>query len=375
MSQPLRVAIVGCGGIAQMMHLPTLTERPDLFTVVGMADVNRDTLTAVGRRFGVAVLTDDHRELVARKEVEAVLLLTPGRHRDQVLDALAAGRHVFVEKPLAFSLAESEEIAEAARRAPGRLMVGYHKRHDPAYQRVAEELRELSDLRYVEVTVLHPDDSAYRSHHAIVPPVSHDVPSLEVDADAQVRGQVAGPLAEAMEQGLGKAASEEHRVALFLLFQSLIHDLNAVRGILGEPREILSAHVWRNGFAQTSVTRFDGDVRASLTWISVPGLKSYEERLRFVAPDRRLTLTFPSPYLRNAPTPLRIERMQGEELVVEDRTVSYEEAFQAELHHFRSCVREGKPPATSADDAVADARWIQAIAAVWQRDDARRIEA
>ncbi len=374
MSPPLRVAVIGCGGIAQMMHLPTLTERPDLFTVVGMADVNPDTLTAVGRRFGVTVLTDDHRELLALEEVEAVLLLASGGHKNQVIDALRSGRHVFVEKPLAFSLEECEQIAEAARDAPGQLMVGYHKRHDPAYRRVAEEVSALRDLRFVEVTVLHPDDAAFRSHHAILPIASRTAPLPEADAEAGVRAQVAGPFAGAMERGLGKTAPEEHRVALFLLFQSLIHDINTLRGILGEPREVVSAHVWREGFAQTSLTRFDRDVRASLTWISVPGLKSYEERLRFVAPDRRLTLSFPSPYLRNAPTPLRIERMQGNELVVEDRTVSYEEAFRAELHHFRHCVREGGTPATSAADAVADARWIQAIAEAWRHADAGRVE-
>ena len=160
-------------------------------------------------------------------------------------------------------------------------------------------------------------------------------------------------------------------MALFMLFQSLIHDVNAVRGILGEPIEVLSAHIWRGGFAQTSLTRFPGDLPVTLTWVSVPGLKHYEERLRFVAPDRRVTLTFPSPYLRHAPTPLCIERMQGEELVVEERTVSYEEAFRAELHHLRRCVRDGLPPIMSADEAVADARWIQAIAETWQRDAVR----
>ena len=49
-------------------------------------------------------------------------------------------------------------------------MVGYHKRYDPAYRRARDEVRALRDLRLVEATVLHPDDGAYRSHHAILPP-------------------------------------------------------------------------------------------------------------------------------------------------------------------------------------------------------------
>jgi predicted dehydrogenase len=111
-------------------------------------------------------------------------------------------------------------------------------------------------------------------------------------------------------------------------------------------------------------------VRASLSWISVPGVKHYEERLRFVGPEKRVTLTFPSPYLRHAATPLEIERMDGGELVVEQRTVSFEEAFRDEMHYFRRCLVEGTPPAPSLEDALGDARWIEAIARAYGRGGA-----
>jgi len=349
---PLRVAVVGCGGIAQMMHLPTLAERPDLFAVTALADVNRATLEAVAGRYGVAAASTDYREVVGRPDVDAVLA------------ALAAGKHLFVEKPLGFGVAETEEIAEAARRSRGRLMVGYHKRFDPAYLKAREEVRSLRDLRYVEVTVLHPEDAAARTHHVMLPlpdrpwsPTPEATINEAIAAEA-TRGAVAGPIAGIV----GRDAPAASKVAAFLLSVSLIHDIDAVRGILGEPEEVVSAHVWRDGFAQTSLTRFAGDVRASLSWISLPGLKHYEERLRFVSPEKRVTLTFPSPYLRHAPTPLEIERMDGDELVVEHRTVSYEEAFRAELHHFRGCLADGTAPSPSLDDALGDARWIEAIA-------------
>ena len=48
-------------------------------------------------------------------------------------------------------------------------MVGYHKRFDPAYLKARQEVRSLRDLRYVEVTVLHPEDAAYRTHHVVLP--------------------------------------------------------------------------------------------------------------------------------------------------------------------------------------------------------------
>ena len=58
---------------------------------------------------------------------------------------------------------------------------------------------------------------------------------------------------------------------------------------------------------------------------------------------------------------LEVERMDGETLVVEDRVVSFDEAFRAEVHHFRDSVLSGKAPAITVDEAVKDARWIEAI--------------
>jgi predicted dehydrogenase len=360
----LRVGVVGCGGIAQMMHLPTLVERPDLFEVTSLADVSRPTLEAVGRRYKVGALFRDHRELVARPDVDAVLLLASGSHKEAVEAALAAGKHVFVEKPLAFSLEEAEAVAAFAKKAKGRLMVGYHKRFDPHYLKARDEVRSMKDLRYVEATVLHPDDAAYRTHHALLPlpaiqwqPIPEPEMNrrlLEIAKDEALEGS--------LDETVGKDAPQAHRIGALLLFLSLIHDVNALRGILGEPERVVSAEVWQGGFAQHSLTQFARDVRVSLSWISLPGIKHYEERLRFVSPERRVTLRFPSPYLRHFPTPLEIERMDGEELVVEQRTVSYEEAFRAELHYFHHCIEEGKPPQPSIDDALGDARWIRDIA-------------
>jgi predicted dehydrogenase len=360
----LRVGVVGCGGIAQMMHLPTLFERPDLFEVTALADVSRPTLEAVGRRYKVAALFPDHRELVTRPDVDAVLLLASGSHKQAVTAALVAGKHVFVEKPLAFSLEEAEAIGALAKQAKGRLMVGYHKRFDPHYLKARDEVRAMKDLRYVEATVLHPDDAAYRTHHVVLPlPEKPWAPSAEAVTNSWLlRDAAEGEIGECIAATLGKDAPQAHRVGALLLFLSLIHDINALRGILGEPERVLSADVWRGGFAQHSLTQFPGDLRVSLSWISLPGVKHYEERLRFVSPEKRVTLAFPSPYLRNFPTPLEIEKMDGDELVVEQRTVSYEEAFRAELHYFHHGLEEGKPPQPSLQDALGDARWIQLIA-------------
>jgi len=343
-SHPLRVAVVGCGGIAQMMHLPTLAERPDLFHIAGIADIDRATIDAVGARYHVERRTTDFRELVAQPDVDAVLVLASGGHRQFVLAALAAGKHLFVEKPLGFSVAETEELAREARRSGRVVQVGYHKRYDPAYLKARAEVKQLRGLRFVEATVLHPDEDPYRKIHAILPvKTAPKVTEAEMDAQA-ARETSSDEMRPLLDATVGAEAPQAVRVALLVLLTSLIHDVNVLRGVLGEPEEVLSAHVWRGGMAQTSVTRFAGDVRVVMNWISLPGLANYEETVRFIGPERRVTLTFPSPYLRHAPTALTIERMDGDSHVFERHTVGYEEAFRAELHAFRGCVLSGRPP-------------------------------
>jgi len=362
MSKPLSVGVIGCGAIAQMMHLPTLAERPDLFRIAGLADIDRDTLDAVADRYHVARRTTHFHELVNSSEVEAILVLASGLHGPFVHAALESGKHVFVEKPLGFSLAETQQIAEVCSRSGRIVQVGYHKRFDPAVLRAADIIGTMSDLRLVEVTVLHPDEDAYRKHHALVP-VRARTPLSEEQLDAlALREAAAEPVASALAETLGANAPADARLALFVLLTSLIHDINLVRALVGEPEQVHSAHTWRGGMAQTSVTQFAGDVRVVMTWISVPGVAHYEEQVRFIGSTRRAILTFPSPYLRHAPTALEVERMDDETVVFERHRVSYEEAFRAELHHFHAAVRQGQPAQPGIADALADARWIDAIA-------------
>jgi len=346
-----------------MMHLPTLAERPDLFTIAGVADVDDAVIAAVGDRYHVTRRTRDFRELLGAEDVDAVLVLANGGHRKFVVPALEAGKHVFVEKPLGFSVADTRQIADVASRSAGRLMVGYHKRFDPAYQRAVAEVQTLKALRYVDVTVLHPDEDPYQAHHAFQPPRRPAPKADDAAVDAAVRRDAGTAEMNALlEETLGARASVPMRNALFILLTSLIHDINAVRGALGEPEEVLSAHCWRDGLAQTSVTKFSGDIRVVMSWISLPGVPLYEETVRFISPERRVKLIFPSPYLRHEPTPLVIDRIEDGALVSEHHRVSYEEAFRMEIHHFRECILSGEAPAPGIEDAVGDMRWIEMIA-------------
>jgi predicted dehydrogenase len=99
-----------------------------------LCDTPRDRAVTMAAQFGFARATDDWRALVADPAVDLVSITTPNRlHREMALAAIAAGKHVWCEKPLALSLAEAEEMAEAADRAGVTTMVGYNYVRNPAF--------------------------------------------------------------------------------------------------------------------------------------------------------------------------------------------------------------------------------------------------
>ncbi|MDQ3810922.1 MAG: hypothetical protein M3336_11580 [Chloroflexota bacterium] len=124
----------------------------------------------------------------------------------------------------------------------------------------------------------------------------------------------------------------------------------------------MNATLWAGGTSFTSTLLFGGGVHATYTWAMLPYLKHYQEDFSFYASDGRVHIRFPSPYLRNEPTAIEIERMDGDELQVTRVIASYEEAFKLELLHLHECVVERKEPITNAAGFRTDLRVLTQIA-------------
>src|SRR5262249_59903839 len=117
-SKRLRVGVIGCGTVAQIMHLPYLHSLPDLFEIAALSDLSQGLLAALGELYGVpeSGRYTDYRKLLA-SDVDAVLVLNSGSHAPQVIAAAQAGKHVLVEKPLCFTLREADEIIAAVKKS------------------------------------------------------------------------------------------------------------------------------------------------------------------------------------------------------------------------------------------------------------------
>ena len=132
----LGIALIGCGGMGRT-QARVLKDVPRA-RLVAVCDVSAAAAHEFGAEMGVPAHTD-HREVLARDDVAAVLVVTPnGLHTQIVLDAAAAGKHVFCEKPFAFTVAECDKMIAAAQQAGVRLMVGHVLRLLPLFQRVID---------------------------------------------------------------------------------------------------------------------------------------------------------------------------------------------------------------------------------------------
>jgi predicted dehydrogenase len=136
MVSELGVALIGCGGMGRSEGR-VLSGIPRA-RLVAVCDVSAAAGAEFGAEMGVPHVTD-YRALLDRQDVDAVLVVTPnGLHTQVVLDAAGAGKHIFCEKPFAFTVAECDQMISAAGEHGVRLMVGHVLRLMPLFQRVID---------------------------------------------------------------------------------------------------------------------------------------------------------------------------------------------------------------------------------------------
>lgn len=354
----LRVGVIGCGGIAQMMHLPFLFSMSDLFEIAALSDISQGVLDVMGDRFQVPPNARyvRYQDLVTQ-DLDAVLILSGGDHYPAVLAALQAGKHVFVEKPLCYSLKEVDELIQAASQAKRKLMVGYMKRYDPGVLYAEQRLKEMSGIRYVQMNTLHPSEDDYLRIHNLVR--FSDVPADVLQSIRSVEKQ-------RVIEAIGDVPAYLQTMYTDVFLGSMVHDTNLLRGLLGEPEEVLFSDLWPVNAQPASVTtclKYPGGIRVVYTWTYLSDLRDYFQEIAIMSPANRLRIQFPSPYLRHFPSPVVFQGMEDGAAFEKRVLVSYDEAFRLELVAFYDCVVNDHQPLTGAEDARCDIQLLQQILA------------
>lgn len=146
-----RVAVIGCGAIARLMHLPGLARHPELLPHLVLVDRDLERARALAAEFGVARTADDYTRVL--DDVDGVIVTVPhDLHHRISMDCLRAKKHVLCEKPLAESPDEAREMIAAAEAAGVTLGANHILRLYPVNRRIQELLREgaIGKLRRIQ---------------------------------------------------------------------------------------------------------------------------------------------------------------------------------------------------------------------------------
>lgn len=137
----LNVAVIGAGNIARAAHLPAWRAQPDA-RVTLLVDTRREIAEALGREFEIPRVATAYQEALSDPAIDAVDICLPHHlHQEVALAALAAGKHVLKEKPVALDLAAARDLIAAARTAPGMFMLAENWRYMPVVIAAADLIR------------------------------------------------------------------------------------------------------------------------------------------------------------------------------------------------------------------------------------------
>jgi len=294
----IRVAVLGAGGFARSAHLPNLRGLENRFTLQAVVTRAGHSAAAAAKQFGAAYASTDYEAVLADPEVDAVIIATRHHlHGSMALEALRAGKHVLVEKPLALAAGELDALDEFITGVGDKslpvLLTGYNRRFSPHIRRMAELLQNRSGPFMIN----------YRMNAGYIP------------ADHWVHGSEGGG------RNLGEAC---HIYDLFTcLAQAEVSTVSASAII---PR---SGYYGRSDNFVATLSFREGSV-ATLTYTAL-GAKGYPKEMADLYFDGKLAIM--EDYKR-----LEVHGVRGRSL----RTSIQEKGLQEELVAFADAIQGGK---------------------------------
>ena len=350
----IRIGVIGCGAIAQVHHLPNLNALHREFEVPIVCDLSHGAAEAVAKRFHVPQFVTDYKALLSA-DVDAVLLCHGDPKTEVALAAFKAGKHVFIEKPVCFSLQEMEAMLTAQRKAGTVAQAGYMKVHDPAFQFAKREVDTMDSYRFVQINHLHPNNSLHLSQFDVER--FNDVPqeAFKPAGTAREKAQAEAIGDVLSEAGLGSDVQNKATRVFYLLAGSMIHDIYSLRVMLGSPSEVISAEVWAEGRGVSIVFGYPNGARCIATWVDLPDLWDFKETLEIYGDTKRVIVSYPTGFSRGILSEVTIQGIDTDGTTYSKTpAIEWESAFVRELRHFHACITAGEPCYTSLESARDD---------------------
>lgn len=342
----LRLGYVGCGFMAQKVHIPNLTSI-DGCEVLALAEVRQRLGRKVQARFGIPKLYADHEAMLADPDIEAIAVSADFMVQGQIArDALLAGKHVFMEKPMAISLAQADATLAATKQTGARLMVGYMKRYDAGNELVKakiDEFRATGEMGAI----------TYARNHGFCGDwtAGIDVPMDTTDE----------PMPRITPVGPDWLPPEFIRPYLGYL-QQYTHNINLLRWFLdaGDDVRVRSVDLDDDGYTGVAILDMAG-TRAVLESGSVSHYR-WDEHTQVYFSHGWVKTWAPPLLLRQVPAEVEIYRAGDEQTftraIPEPR---WGWSYKREVEAFVRCLQTGEPFRSSGEDTRTDVRLFEEI--------------
>lgn len=350
--QTVRLGYVGCGFVAQTIHIPNLAAQPEA-KLEAIAEVRPKLRGMVAERYGIRKQYDSHLQLCADPEIDAVGVSAPYEAQGEIAaDLLRAGKHVFMEKPMAVSTAQGERILAAAKQGNARLMVAYMKRYDAGNELVkqaVDEFRRTGELG--PVTYIRTHGFCGQQWTA---GNSQGIFSTDEKPPA-------GPASSNLPDWLPKDKANGYLNYL----QQYTHNLNLLRWLMdaGDVKVRAVDFDASNGYHGIAILEVGG-VRAVIESGALSHW-GWDEHTQVYFRDGWVRTEAPPLLLKNVPASVEIYKAGKTQQVTQalpaDPNARWSWSYQREAAHFVACVRSGEPFRSSGEDTLFDVRAFETI--------------
>jgi myo-inositol 2-dehydrogenase / D-chiro-inositol 1-dehydrogenase len=154
----LKLGVIGAGRIGKV-HTATLVQSVPQAEVIAIADTNMDQARELAGMHGIQSVFGNYREIIRHPDVEAVVICSPtDTHAAYIVEAAAAGKHIFCEKPVDLTLDVIRKALDAVNKAGVKLMVGFNRRFDPNFSKIRQLVAagKIGDPHILKITSRDP---------------------------------------------------------------------------------------------------------------------------------------------------------------------------------------------------------------------------
>ncbi|KAH8889419.1 oxidoreductase family protein [Thozetella sp. PMI_491] len=367
-SRVLRVGIIGCGEITQVVHIPTINLLAHRFRTTYLCDISQKSLDHCATRTlgGTPKTTRDAEELCASPDVDVVLIANADAyHVAHGLLALKHDKYCLVEKPLSICFRDIDRLLEAEKTSKGKVMVGTMRRYASAFAEAVREVGGMEKITYARVRDIIGPNATAVAQSGTFPQKFDDFSA----ADSQERVEREEDIyTQALSTEFGVPVTAGSKRMLRVLGALGTHDLSAMREIIGMPKSVTGANLMLPTSGMFSVLfRYEN---FGVTYESgLSGVPDFDAHIEVYSPTKIVRVQIDNPYIKGLPVTMTVRELVGEGGFQERKVrTTFEDPYTLEMLHFYECVTEGKTPKTSALDARNDVELFRMILKV---DEAR----